>query len=140
VGDGGVAHAAAELGDQRHLALEQGGRGDVPIRPALAQLGVRHGVEGPGRHAIADAQGREAGPQLTGGLAGEREGEDVAALGRALGDPPRHAAGEDPRLAGPGAGEDDERGTVADDGGGLRIRQSVEQSRPVHSNECTKGV
>jgi hypothetical protein len=134
-------------GEEAHLALEDRRRGLVTIGPALAELGVGHGVEGAGGDALAHPELPQAGAELARRLAGEGQGEDVTGVGRAGGDPPGDPAGQHPGLARPGAGEDAQWGAVAGDGGRLGLGQPFEEALccrrhglPFHANECTEGV
>ena len=107
--DGGRTVPGQERPEQPQLAVEQGGGALAAVGPAAPQLGVGDGVERAGHDVVAHAEGRQPTGQLAGGLAGEREGQDVAGVGRALGDAVADAAREHPRLPGPCAGEDAQR-------------------------------
>jgi hypothetical protein len=91
------------------LVLEQRRRPAVAALPPGPQLGPRRRVEGAGGGDVAQTEAAQPAGQLTGRLAGEREGEDVAGVGVAGDRPPGDAPGEHPRLSRAGAGPDAQR-------------------------------
>ena len=90
---------------------------DREVRPVAEPLGLAAedapagGVEGedPDRARDAAEQALEARPHLARGLVRERDREDLVRLHAAGGDQVRDAMGEDARLAGARAGDDEER-------------------------------
>ena len=114
-------------------------------RPALGtgparELGQRDRVEGARRGPIPQAERGEPRGELGRRLPGEGEGEDVPGVERAGGRPVRDAAGEDPRLARPGPGQDAHRVVVGGDGAALRRVQPGQQHRAIHWTQDTEQV
>ena len=120
--------APHEARHEPDLAVEQLRRVDAALFPPLPELGVGDGVERAGVDAAAQAEMVDALAQLGGSLAGERDGEHSPRIDLALRHPAGDAAGEDPRLAGPGAGDDAQRQRVGRDGGGLCRVEAREQA------------
>src|SRR5690606_7739146 len=121
------------------LAVEQLGRPDAALGPAGAELRVGHGVEGARGDGVAQAERPEAGAELGGRLAGEREGEDVARVGVVGGDAVADAAGEGAGLARPGAGEDAQGRGRGRDRGALRVVEVVDEPGRVHGATLPRG-
>jgi hypothetical protein len=124
--------AAEDPPEDAALAVEQRGRRGAGTRPAGAELGVGDGVERARGGQVPQAEGAQPGVELSGRLAREREGQDVARVGglgeAAVGDAP----GEDPGLAGPGAGQDRQRLRRGGDGAALRGVEPFEQAVRIH--------
>ncbi len=68
--------------EQLSLSLEQLGGLDATVGPRPPELGIRDGVERARGDVVADAQGPQPVIELARGLASEREGHDVARIGR----------------------------------------------------------
>ena len=66
-------------------------------------------MEGAGGDLLPQPEAAQAAPELAGGLAGEGQGEDVAALGPVGGDPVGDPSGQRPRLARTRARDDEQR-------------------------------
>ena len=121
--------------DQGHQALAVGGvvdrEGRLQAEPGRLAAQDPHArrVERHHPHRLG-ARADEVGDpllHLAGRLVGEGDGEDLAGLdvpgGQQVGDP----VGEDPGLAGPGTGDDEQRRAVVDDGLALLRVQALEQ-------------
>ncbi len=125
--------------DERHQALGVGrvvdrerGREAEPLGLAAQDAHAR-AVEGGDPHGVgarAD-QALDALLHLTGGLVGEGDRQDLAGVdvpgGQQVADP----VGQDPGLAGAGAGHDEQRGARVHHGGGLLLVQAVQERRRV---------
>ena len=123
------------LADQRHQALLVGGVVDGEVRlvaelvDLLAQDPHARGVEGRDPHdpgALAD-EVLDPLLHLRRGLVGERDREDRPRVRLALGDQPGDPPGEHPGLARPGAGDDQQRRALVDDGGALGLVETLEE-------------
>ena len=143
VGDlGAEAARRVALGVQVELAQDQGhqplGVGRVVDRergfePDAAGLAAQDphagGVEGRHPHPVGPRPDQADDPlaHLAGGLVGERDGQDLArahvAGGQQVGDP----VGQHPGLAGAGAGHDEQRAALVDDGLALLRVEPLEQ-------------
>ena len=77
--------------------------------------------------AVGAEQRLDARAHLLGRLVGERDREDFVRLGVAVADEVGDAAGDDARLAGPGAGEDQQRPVDVQDGLALFGVEGVEE-------------
>ena len=81
-----------------------------PVRPA--PTGARlTGSYGQPRGHRGNAEGAQPGPEVGGGLPGERADHGVISLSLAIPDPPGYPQGEDPGLAGAGPGQHAYRGS-----------------------------
>jgi hypothetical protein len=119
---------ADDLVEQAALADQELGRGPPLVGPAPAELRVGDTVERTGGHAVTQSQGPETVPQLTRGLAGERQGQDMAGVGIAGLDAPGDATSENPGLARSRRCEDRQGPGRRRDGTPLRLVQVVEQA------------
>ena len=129
-------HVEVEVAaDQRHQPL---GVGRVVDREArlvaefvdlLAQDAHACRVEGADPHDLGAAADQLGDPlaHLGGGLVGEGDREDRAGVRVALGDQPRDPTGQDARLAGAGACDDEQRCPLVDDGLALGLVETLEQ-------------
>ena len=137
------------LEDQRHQSLGVGRVVDREVglvadstevegADLLAQDPHARGVERRDPHdpgALAD-EVLDALLHLGSGLVGEGDRQDRTGVGLALGDQPRDAPGQHPRLAGAGAGHDQQGGAGVHHGGPLRLVEALEQlvgARPATS-------
>ena len=85
---------------------------DRPIAGASRRSSRAHSAWNVETHmpvTVGAEQRLDARAHLFGGLVGERDGEHFVRLGVAVADEVGDAAGDDARLAGPGAGEDQQR-------------------------------
>ena len=124
------APTADEGPDDAPLGAEHRRRLAAVLPGVAPQLREGERVEGAGGHR-AHPEAVQALRQLAGGLAGERDREDVAGRNPALLDQPRHPSGENPGLARSGRSEDRERRGVVGDRGALR-RIEVGEERVGH--------
>ena len=94
-----------------------------------AQEPRAHAVEGADPHGARDGpdEALDALLHLAGGLVGEGDGEDLVGLHVVRLDQVGDAVGEHARLAGAGAGEDQQRALEVRDGRALRLVEAGEQ-------------
>ncbi len=135
VGDDAEHRARSELLEVAVVVLEHHGDqtllvirvidGEIGVQP-LDELSIRpkdtdtQGVEGGQPHPLGDRADQigDTFAHLRGGLVGEGDRQNLP--GRdTVGEQPRHPSGEHTGLAGTGAGDDEQRGTVVDHGGTL---------------------
>ncbi len=120
------------------LAVEEGGHRRGPASAlAPAELGERDRVERAGGDRVADPEAGQAGPELAGGLAGERDREHVGRVDVPLARLPRDPTGEDAGLARAGAGQDRERRGATGDRIALRRVEILEER--VHGGTVPPG-
>jgi hypothetical protein len=107
--------------------------GEARLTPDEVRRGAQHAradrVEGTDPHAaerLAE-QALDAVAHLAGGLVGEGDGEDLGGRDAVVADEARDARGEDARLAGARAGEDEDRALVVQHGLALRGIEAVER-------------
>ena len=116
-----VLHQPAPVGRQLRWTA-------ADVLPPLPGQPVGNAVERPCRHCDAGPQHPQPPHQLPGRAAGERDDEDVAGVGRAIGDAPGDAPREDTRLAAPGRRDDAQRRAVGHHRPPL-VRVEVRQQR-----------
>ena len=109
-----VDDEVARQADGRRLAAQQ---------PRAERVKRRH----PHAAAVGAEQRLDARAHLLGGLVRERDGEHLVRLGVAVADEVGDAAGDDARLAGAGAGEDQQRPVDVQDGFALFGVEGVEE-------------
>ena len=127
-GQRGLPPAGREERDEdTDLALEQRGHGAALLFAPAPQLRERNGVEGAGGDGLAHAESGEAGPEFSGRLAGEGDGQHVRGIDHLFARLPRDATGEDAGLARPRAGEDRQRRGATGDRIALRRVQTLEE-------------
>ena len=105
------------------------------LERVLAQQPVAEGVEGRNFDvgiAVVD-QRVDALLHLSGRFVGEGEREDLVGARLALRDEPGDAPSDDRRLAGAGAGDDQERAGIVGDGPALLVVQAVEDPLTRHA-------
>ena len=128
------------VADQGHQTLLVGGvvdrevglealAPDVQCGDLLAQDAHAGGVEGRDPHDPGALADQLLHPLLHLGrrLVGEGDGEDRAGVGSALGDQPRDPSRQHAGLARTGAGDDEQRGALVDDGRALGLVEALEE-------------
>ena len=137
----------ADQGDQPLLVLRVVDR-EVRLQPRVAEvLGLlaqdphAGGVEGADPHDLGAAAHQVGHPllHLRGGLVGERDRQDRARVGLALGDQPGDPPGQHPRLAGPRAGHHEQRRPGVLDGLLLRRVEPSSSSSAVGPRRVVRG-
>src|SRR6059036_2279018 len=129
-----VAEEDGLLGTVQHAEV---GR-EADLERVLAQDAIAEGVERRDldvRVAVRDER-VDALLHLGSRLVGEREREDLVRSGPARGDEPGDAPGDDGGLAGPGAGDDEERPGVVGDGLPLRLVEPLEDAVSRHARSA----